>query len=307
VIVQIRDGKLVNESEIVRMKEPRGIDMDPQGNLAIAAENVIYIFDGQKTYKRRDPWFSYIHTVKFSPHYPTRMLIASSGLDKIIEMDYRTGEITWEWLAWDNGFNVGHDHETNSEILLTASADEAAYYKGKGRHFKWIEDPASEVLPTAMRAAFINSIGYHPDKDQFIYATFFHEGKVFEIDRKSGAAKPVMEGLKNPHGGTAFKGGILATSTAAGEVIWTKSEQTQVYDFTMLSGKDPDLGSLEWLQNTAAIHDILVTIDSNRTRFTIYPVSAEWVCHVPYNENWAVQDLIICPVEPLGLDRLAKM
>ena len=47
---------------------------------------------------------------------------------------------------------------------------------------------------------------------------------------------------------------------------------------------------MEWLQNSK-INDFIVTIDSDRTSFVIFHRKQLYDI-IPYNDNWAVQDLV---------------
>lgn len=280
--------------EMTRMKEPRGIDAE-EDKLAIAAEDRVFIFDDGKVYTLSNPWFSYIHTVKFSPFDAGKVLIASSGLDIIFEMDYVSQEITFEWLAWEHGFHVAHDPTTKEEVFLTRNPQQLKEWTGEGRRARLIDDPAGKVLPTAMRAAFINSIAYDPDNPNVILATFFHEGKVFEIDRSTGATSEVVSGLKNPHGGVKLDKYYFATSTASGELVFQNKEERLVLHFQDLPGKPKELGELEWLQNSMPLQDqggTFITIDSNRNQFILFDLEAQKRAHIDYDLNWAVQDIV---------------
>ena len=52
------------------------------------------------------------------------------------------------------------------------------------------------VLPTAKRAAFINSVSYHQSKEGVLLATLFHQGSIAHINQKTGEIAVVMDGLK---------------------------------------------------------------------------------------------------------------
>ena len=75
-------------------------------------------------------------------------------------------------------------------------------------------------MPTAKRAAFINSVSYHQSKEGVLLATLFHQGCVAHINQKTGEIAVVMDGLKNPHGGWQSANVLMAT-TASGEVQMT--------------------------------------------------------------------------------------
>ncbi len=286
--VELHNGQL--RSEIIhRMKEPRGIDATGDC-FAIAAESTVYVFDSGKTYRLHYPWFSYIHTIAFSPHRDHTLLIASSGLDCIFEFDYRSGQLLWEWYAWENGFNQSFDAE-GKEQYLCRTLDQKTAIEEEGKKAKWIKDPAQDSLPTAQRAAFINSVAYCKDPGS-ILATFFHEGKLFSIDRTSGKVTTLIEEMRSPHGGKDLGALWLATSTATGEVVLRSDSSEQRFQFHQLPNKASEMGLSEWLQNTIADGDTYITVDSNRNAFVLFdPQAKKWTL-VPYDSNWAVQDLV---------------
>ena len=58
----------------------------------------------------QSPWLNQGHTVEFSAD-GKRLLVGSAGFDAVFEFDTATGEVVWEWFAWDHGFDrskMGH-------------------------------------------------------------------------------------------------------------------------------------------------------------------------------------------------------
>lgn len=291
--IRLASGKIQHEEIVAKLFEPRGIHISNQA-LAIAAENTIHIFEEDGSYfKLINPWFSYIHTVEFSPYSPNTVLISSSGFDLIQEYDYKSGELVFEWLAWEHGFNQANDPDTGNEVILTRNKDEATSLSTKEKNFTLISDPLTDHLPTAKRAAFINSVSYHPTNSSLLLATFFHEGKVYEIDKRDNTATPVIESLKNPHGGRKVEEGYMATSTGSGEVVIQTSEEQKRVSFSDLPGKPEELDGLEWIQNSVSIDNLIVSIDSNRTCFVVIDLAKQCYDLIPYDPDWAVQDLVM--------------
>ncbi|NNC82666.1 MAG: hypothetical protein HKN79_03745, partial [Flavobacteriales bacterium] len=256
-------GKIQSQETFAELREPRGIAQ--HGNtLAISSENLVYLMNSEGLRSLDDKWFSYIHTVDFSKD-GSRLLVSSSGFDVILEYDVSTLERSAEWWAWENGFDQGIDPETGDKITLSRSPIE-----GKDR-VRVIADPSIDSLPTAMRAAFINSVEYDRTDEKHYIATFFHEGAVFSIDTHTGEAEPLISGMKNPHGGMLDSHGAMATSTRTGEVILMKRDEEISYSFCDLPHKPPTLGNEEWLQNSKRLPDgSILTIDSNRTSWVIF-------------------------------------
>ncbi len=300
--LSLKNGKLETSEVLHRLKEPRAIDVS--GNrIALGAEDTVYVFENGNTYRIKYPWFSYIHTVAFNPRNPNAVLIASSGLDCIFEFDYRSGKLLWEWFAWENGFNKSFKAD-GSEQYLCRTLAQANTLRADGKEPRWIKDPAQDFLPTAERAAFINSVAYRADEVPEILATFFHEGKMFRINRETGVATPQISALKSPHGGKHLgENHWLVTSTATGEVVVQNDEKEMRVHFGHLPNKAEEMGSSEWLQNTDYHEGVFMTVDSNRNAFVLFDIQAKKMSAVPYDGNWAVQDLVVTSLSKVEIKR----
>lgn len=289
-VVSVRlDGNTIPHQEVVwQTKEPRGIDWRP-GHLTVAAENTVFLLSDKGDVKTiTNPWLSYIHTVSWNPHDSSELLISSSGLDML--QIYRHEQIAWEWLAWEHGFFEGYDTEVDAPILLTRNQAQATIWRAAGHHHMLVDSPANTHLPTAMRAAFINSAVFDSADPSSLLATFFHEGRVYSIDRTTGKARVVIDHLHHPHGGRRFGKYYIATSTASGEVVLQQSSEQLRYSLAGLPGKPDYLSDKEWAQNTITTESEWIIIDSNRTAFVRIDPVAQKYCLIPYSNDWAVQD-----------------
>jgi len=307
VRVRLRQGVLERAEVLCRLTEPRGIDarlfeQAPLASgpavgglsLAIAAENEVHWRIGAQQGTLRHPWFSYLHTVQFHPSERGVLLVSSSGFDYIAEFDVLRGAQTASWLAWENGFNQGVDPDSGQPMWLTRHPAEAAAWQAEGRAVMLVPAPPQTAIPTARRAAFINSVTYDQAVPGSWLATFFHQGRVMRILR-DGSAEQLVSGLRNPHGGRSFGGGLLATSTASGQVIWLRDKVETRYNFSQLPGKDPELGEWEWIQNSLHAGSNLIAIDSNRTSFVIFDPINKLMDNISYDMDWAVQDAVLAP------------
>ena len=286
VSVILKNGMATEEEVLSTLKEPRGIDYR-NGQLAVSSENKAHVLT-DAIHTIQNDWFSYIHTVEFSPFNDAQLLISSSGYDCVFEYDWQQNSCEWEWFAWENGMCIAKDPETNNTLLLTRNKEQFIKWKKEGKNGLLIDQPLTQVLPTAKRAAFINSVTYHQKQKGVLLATLFHKGSVAQIHQKTGKISTVMDGLKNPHGGWQSREVLMATSTASGEVRLNDD----VFLFQNLERKPQDLGEMEWLQNSKKINDFIVTIDSNRTSFVIFHPEKKIYDMIPYNDNWAVQDMV---------------
>ena len=285
VSMSLKNGALTLNDEFRGIPEPRGIDLK-KDTFSFSAEKEVYILspDGEKK-TISNPWFSYIHTVELN-HDISKLLVSSSGFDIILEYDLDANTQTAEWLAWENGFDKAVDPNSGKPFRLTRNSE----LKSK-KGYKVIDDPENQVLPTAMRSAFINSVSYCED-GKSVLATFFHEGAVFKIDLINGRSQKLLSGIKKPHGGREIPGGFMATSTATGEVFLRIDGSDRKIDFTHLPGKPDFLLDAEWLQNTIHLNNNFITIDSNRTSFVIFNLQKRKYDVIPFDDNWAVQDLV---------------
>ena len=290
--LKLFNGKLEDCEVLVQLKEPRGIDCK-EGLFAFSSEAKVYVVSDEKVDALEDEWFSYIHTVNFSPWDETRILVSSSGLDCIFELDLVDHSRVYEWFAWEHGFCEGIDSKTGEALQLTRNPEDAQRFEREGVAHLLIENPAGASLPTANRAAFINSVFYDENDESQILATFFHEGKVYSIDRNSGLAVERIGNLSKPHGGRNYGSKFLVTSTGSGEVVIGKNQEVQIFTVANLEGKPAGLGDMEWVQNTVGTGELLIAIDSNRTSFVIVDPVRNLFDMVPYDENWAVQDAVV--------------
>jgi hypothetical protein len=287
VSFSLKEGKLHSHEILTEMKEPRGISSHNE-TLAFSSENEVFILTNGAVKKLKDPWFSYIHTVDFSSD-GKRLLVSSSGFDVLLEFDLNTLQRCSEWWAWENGFDEGKDPKTGDSVRLSRVPIEGV------KNLKLIQDPEKDVLPTAMRAAFINSAEYDRVNEGFLIATFFHKGAIYSIDTKNGQAKEIISNLKNPHGGMHLPGRYMATSTRSGHVVIQEKALETRYSFAGLDGKPEALEREEWLQNSKVLSDgSILTIDSNRTSFVVFHPEKKVFDMIPYPDNMAVQDMLIC-------------
>ncbi|MCF8232844.1 MAG: hypothetical protein K9J27_11705, partial [Bacteroidales bacterium] len=290
VSVNIEDGQIISRKIIGKYTEARGIDVR-SGKVAFSSEDEIYIFSGdtEKPTIINHPWLSYIHTVKFNTN-ADRLLVASSGVDTLLEFDVETGECVWEWVAWEHGLQQGENPETGESHFLTRDPNEADQLKSQGKNVLLIRNPGEEKLPTAMRAAFMNSAEY--ERSDSVVATFFHFGEVRRIDKSTGKMETIISGLEKPHGGMPYHSGYLATDTAGGRVVQQDAAGMREFRFAGLPGKSEAVRDLEWLQTSHWNDEQTVTVDSNRTNLTFFNSSYRKRMHVQYNPDWAVQDFI---------------
>lgn len=288
--LKITKGVLENLKVIDQLKEPRGLSSGDD-RIAFSLENRVIIIDQEGVHSFSDPWFSYIHTVAFHPYEKDIVLVSSSGFDALFEYHYPSGKKVWEWFAWEHGLNKAHGSD-GEDIYLSRKAVEQLKLEREGKKVLLIEDPLKDHLPTAQRAAFINTASY--DSEGNVLATLFHEGSVRKINRESGLSQVVLQGLKNPHGGFLIsEGRIMATNTGKGQLWIAEEEEIQMYIGKELPGRAPEMLGADWWQNAVAWNELYLVIDSNRNALLVLDPEKKYYDLLPYDANWAVQDLII--------------
>jgi hypothetical protein len=254
-----------------------------------------------------NPYFSFIHTVNFSPFQSQNILISSSGLDCIFEFDLKTKQFVWEWFAWENGYAIGYDSILQKEMYITRKEDLAKKWQNEGKSVLLINNPSQQSLPTAQRTAFINSVNYHQSNEEKIIATLFHKGQLISIDKKTHSSEVILSNLVHPHGGKCSDLECMATSTNSGEVVHVLEGQEKRYFSHNISGKPHALKDMEWLQNSIKINDNFLTIDSNRNTFIIFNPILECYDCIPFDPNWAVQDMTVGELSSLQQELLSNL
>jgi hypothetical protein len=287
--VVIEGGEIVQNNVIAHLTEPRGIDV-LDDNAAMSSEDRVYLFHsgGRNPEVIEHPWLSYIHTVRFNKD-GSRLLVASSGLDTVLEFDTKSAECVWQWIAWDHGINEGNNPQSNETFILTRHAGDLSRIEQSGRTPLLIANPPKQAIPTVLRAAFINTAEY--DEGEEILATLFHAGKVIAIARSDSSWSTVIDGLNKPHGAVIYKDGHLVTDTARGQLVYKTKSEFVYYDYSNLPGKTGPLENLEWLQTSRYRNHVIATIDSNRNYLVFVDSHAKKRMQIRYHDNWAIQEL----------------
>lgn len=253
-----------------------------------------------------------VHTLDFHPEDDDRVLIAVTGLDRVVELRLSTGEATWEWCPWEHGMptnahgitlvDKGNPPPRLADGLTIERLD---FETAKARVHRaqmpepgvvWLHEvdlmevPARLGLLTWQRVKLINS-AYYADRGHKVMVTFWQTGEAVWVDRATGVVSFVAEGLTCPHSLLPVGGGYILTDTGGGRVLRLDASLTPTHevDFTAcpLPGEAaPD--DPEWVQNTHSLtDDLLATFDFRRNRvvvwnfeerlYSVYPVSSEWV------------------------------
>jgi hypothetical protein len=279
--------------------EPYGVDAC-KNKMALATAESVQLIDMSTGHAKRccSPWLNQGHTVEFSQD-GRRLLVGSSGFDAVFEFDTETGEIVWEWLAWDHGFDrskLGHyvvRSEARSSALLTQGFD-----------VLFIEDPQRYPfgIPTRQKPAHLNSACY--DSRGRILVTLFHQGAGYVVDRKSGEAKEVISGLSNPHKLSRRKrGGYFISDTKGGKIVFLNESYHREYELALTGTpgitRSPELS--EFLQNTTELREnLFACVDIHRSCLWLIDVERRSYRCIKFPVEWSVHD--VASVGP-NLDR----
>jgi hypothetical protein len=274
--------------------EPYGVAA--WGNkLALAGANYLQLIDMEtgKATTCHNPWMSQAHTVEFSVD-GKKLLVGSSGFDAVFELDTVTGEIVWQWFAWDNGFDrskLGHYVVRSEKKYKTLAA--------KGHEVLLINDPQKYKfgIPTRQKPAHLNSACY--DSEGKILVTLFHQGAGYVVDRTTGEAQEVISGLSNPHKLSRREaGGYFISDTRRGKLILLDDGYRPRYEIALagMPGvvRSPHL--CEYLQNTTELRDgLFASVDIHRSALWLIDINRRRYRGIKFPVEWSVHD-----VAPLG-------
>ncbi len=281
-----------NSEYTLRLPDSRGITTC--GNsIYIGSVNRIHHFDtiNRTVTTLHNPWFAFIHSLELSDD-ASRILVASAGFDRIMEVDTATGEPIWEWSAWTHGY----PHTISTHRTIATSADFSNGVNNPLVVSSPNDYPEGIGLPPGDRTAFPNRAIYLDENS--ILTTLFHYGLI-KIDRETGDVTPILDNLSHPHGIRKYKSGFIVTDTANGVCIILDRNllPTKVFSFRNLPDKSPEAESGEWLQQVIPFGDgLLAAIDSNRTRLYVLDIDNMLRRSIPYDPNWAMHE--VCPLSP---------
>lgn len=258
-----------------------------------------------------------LHTIQYHPQNPDLILVSVTGLDRVIEFNIKTLEVTWEWCPWHHGMHTnGHGltivdrgdtlpafgADVKVEML---SAKEAVRRVNENIHPKsneaWIHQVDLTDLPARLglqkweRVKLINS-AYYADGGNKVLITFWQTGEAVCVNRNTGEFSFVAQNLGGcPHSLIPVGNVFYLTDTSAGKVIQFNSSLEPKFeiDFTdcpMPEGADTD--SPEWVQNTHPISsNLLATIDFRRSRVVVWDFHENIYSEYPVSDEWVPQSL----------------
>jgi hypothetical protein len=270
--------------------EPYGVDAS-RNKMALATAKSVQLINMDNGESRlcHNPWLNQGHTVEFSPD-GKKLLVGSSGFDAVFEFDTESGEVVWQWFAWDHGFDrskLGH-YVVRSPARCTTLA-------AMGHEVVLVEDPAAYEfgIPTRQKPAHLNSASY--DSHGRILVTLFHQGAGYVIDRNTGETKEVISGLSNPHKLSRRKrGGYFISDTKGGKLILLDEKYRPQYEVALAGtpgvARSPQLS--EFLQNTTELRDdLFACVDIHRSSLWLIDVKRRRYRGIKFPAEWSVHDV----------------
>jgi hypothetical protein len=270
--------------------EPYGVDACGS-KMALATANYVRLIDMDTGQARfcHNPWLNQAHTVEFSAD-GKKLLVGAAGFDAVFEFDTTSGEVVWEWFAWDHGFDrskLGHYVVRSPARYRTLAAT--------GHEVLLVDDPAKYEfgIPTRQKPAHLNSACY--DSDGRILVTLFHQGGGYVVDRNTGEAQEIISGLVVPHKLSRRKrGGYFISDTRRGKLIFFDEKYRPDYEISLAGApgvaRSPQLS--EFLQNTTELRqDLFACIDIHRSSLWLIDVKRRKYRRIRFPVEWSVHDI----------------
>lgn len=248
---------------ILHFPTPTGLDYDDRFIYVATNGNEISIFSrdlNKLVGKISNQYFNDLHSLNKTKR---GLLLASSGLDLIIEVDHE-GKSLFEWFATDNGYNLDP--------------------KGRVRGIDKSKDHRKIKYPTLQQTTHVNSAisVKKTNLDDTIYCCLFHQGLLLEIDKKSSVSTELTKDLKCPHSIYKLDEGYIFSDTANNRVMMTNDR------FENLKIIQPS--GLSWVQDASLLPNLnLLVADSNNSRLLeINPDTQSIVSEFKYNSEWKI-------------------
>jgi len=198
VLLKLNENNKGSEIAYVNVRTPMGICLsENRDSLFTGSDHWIYeIRNGQVVRELNNNLFNCIHGISLTSR--NTLLVASTGVDAILEVDpERPRENLWHWFAPENGFPISK----NGEI----------------RTLDYSKKLQGVEFSTPLHTTHLNSI-LQKSRDK-IFAVFFHQGSLVEIDKRTNRATILLSGLKNPHGIKSSNNEYLVSDTKGNRVF----------------------------------------------------------------------------------------
>lgn len=156
------------------------------------------------------------------------LLITSSGIDAILEVDLKGGVI-WSWFGTEQGYSTK--------------------YGGGERSIDREFDHRTLCYPGRLQTTHLNSAIVDPYDENKILTILFYQGKVARIDRKTLELDLVIENLNGAHHIRPHSKGYMLSNSRKGEThLYNREFQL----LEVISGTSPFF-PVKWVQDTVEL------------------------------------------------------
>ncbi len=195
------------------------------------------------------------------------LLVASSGTDSIIEIDY-SGAQKWSWLATEHGYR---DSPSGHRVRVRRDHD----YR-------------SSQISTIAQATHCNSVfPCRLDGREVVLVTLFHQGQLISVEKESGRSSVLVRGMRNPHSIRKANGGWIVSDSRSNAVIMLSE------DFWIDAIIESDFN---WVQDAIALDDGILIADANNSRIVLWDLKGGRISHqVSYPEEWKIYQVEVAP------------
>lgn len=225
---------------------------------------------GRPVRRTTHPYFNDLHAVTRTRR---GFLVASSGLDLVIEVDPE-GRSLFEWWAADHGFHTA----PNGTSRIPERGVEH-------RHLAY---------PTPAQTTHVNQAMFLDDAEQMLAVVLFHQGAVVGVARDEGdrvlATRTLVSGLSHPHGLVRTRDGYVICSSSSSEIVCLDSAFQEVRRHSLGAG---------WLQHAVPVDDdtLLVNAVDEHTLLEVGLASGKVLGRTPYDPAWRMGELRVVPDE----------
>jgi len=260
-------------------------------SLFVCNGNQLEIFRGGKRSVFSHSLFNDVKYVDFSKE-GNSLLVASSGLDCLLEFSYPGMELKWKWFAPEHGFIKAPD---GTKVVTRQMGFGKSDPINKIRVIDDGTDYSNKEILTKSQATHINSVTYLDDTGEMLAATLFQTGDAIVIDKKTNQTFRVKKGLARPHGFYGFgkeKDKYVITSPTTGLIdILDSGFKHSMQIQGVLKRFDSDR---VWLQNTFPVSDeVLALIDHYNCRITFFNIFTRQRYIVDTHTEWKIFQLTI--------------
>lgn len=239
--------------------------------LPCSQEIIIEDIVNRKEIKRiSNPLFNDLHSVDLNSK-KNSALVVSSGADKIVEIDIKTGKVIWEWDA---------DEFAERNGLVKPGTME------KRQALHDVDDFRKWLVPTPAQVTHVNTATWLNEKQ--IGITLFHQGLALVVDRDTNETNIVRNGLTKPHGFQPTNdGNFVITNTGGGEIlVLDQNFRTKEIISGFFDSHPKD--EISWLHTSFPVDGKIIAVDQTLTQLILLDTKGKRLCRIKHPENWKV-------------------